>query len=138
MRTAERAARWAATWKRAWEALDADTIVGLYAPDALLSTEPFREPYVGRDGVRAYVGRVFGEEEDPQVHVGAPIVEGVRAAVPWWGSLREDGVDTTLAGVSILRFDDAGLVTEQWDAWNVVRERRPPPEAWGPFAAPIT
>jgi ketosteroid isomerase-like protein len=138
MRTAEGAERWAATWKRAWEALDAEAIVGLYAPDALLSTEPFREPYAGRDGVRAYVGRVFAEEEDPQVHVGAPIVEGARAAVPWWASLREDGVDTTLAGVSILRFDDAGLVTEQWDAWNVVRERRPPPEAWGPFAAPIT
>lgn len=37
----------------------------LYADKALPSTEPFRVPYRGRDGVRDYVSRVFGEEERP-------------------------------------------------------------------------
>lgn len=50
----------------------------------------------------------------------------------WWASLREDGADATLAGTSVLRFDDDGLVIEQWDAWNVLAERRKPP-AWSPF-----
>ena len=128
------AARWARTWTSAWEALDVEAIVALYADDALLSTEPYRDPYRGRDGVREYVSRVFAEEEDPRVWVSAPIVDGDRAAISWWASLREDGVDTTLAGTSVLRFDDAGRVVEQWDAWNALDRRDDPPSAWSPFA----
>jgi ketosteroid isomerase-like protein len=128
------AERWAATWRSAWEALDADPIVALYALDVVFSTEPFREPYRGRDGVRRYVTRVFGEEDDARVRVSAPIVDGDRAAISWWASLREDGSDVTLAGTSLLRFDDDGLVVEQWDAWNHRPERGDPPPEWGPFA----
>jgi hypothetical protein len=84
--------------------------------------------------VRSYLSGAFGEEENPRVQVGMPIVHGDRAAVSWWASLREEGTDTTLAGTSALRFDADGLVAEQWDAWNVVREGRQPPGDWGPFA----
>ncbi|HEU4544099.1 MAG TPA: nuclear transport factor 2 family protein [Jiangellaceae bacterium] len=69
--------------------------MALYAADALMSTEPFREPYRGRDGVRSYVSKAFNEEEDPQAQFGTPIVDGDRAAVSWWASLREEGADTT-------------------------------------------
>jgi hypothetical protein len=47
--------------------------------------------------------------------------------------LLENGAATTLAGTSVLRFDADGRVIEQWDAWNQLRERRAPPERWGPF-----
>ncbi|MGZ8512697.1 MAG: nuclear transport factor 2 family protein [Candidatus Limnocylindria bacterium] len=128
------AARWAHAWKHAWEALDPDPIVALYAPDAVFSSEPFREPFRGPAGVRAYVERVFGEEADVRVRVSTPIVDGDRASISWWASLREDGEDTTLAGTSVLRFDAAGLVVEQWDAWTALGERRDPPAAaGGPF-----
>lgn len=137
MTLAEAAQRWAETWQRAWEALDSESIVALYGVDALLSTEPFREPYQGRAGVRSYVARVFGEEENPQVHVGVPIVDGERAAVTWWASLGESGTDVSLAGTSVLRFDADGLVAEQWDSFNLARGRRRPPSNWGPFAVPI-
>jgi ketosteroid isomerase-like protein len=133
MSTASAAQRWAATWKTAWEQLDTDSIVALYATNAVLSTEPFRLPYSGQQGVGDYVARVFSEEEDPHVHVGEPIIDGDRAAVSWWASLREEGADTTLAGTSVLRFDEEGLVVEQWDAWNTLPERRRPPQDWGPF-----
>lgn len=128
------ARRWADAWKRGWESLDPEPILALYAPDALLSTEPFRQPYRGHDGVREYVTRVLGEEEDPQVWVSVPIVQGDRAAVSWWASLREEGADTTLAGTSVLRFDAEGLVIEQWDAWNTLDQRRDPPKDFGPFS----
>lgn len=127
------AARWARTWTDAWEALDVEPIVALYAPDVTFSTEPFREPYRGRDGVRQYLTRVFGEEEAPRVRVSEPIVDGDRASISWWASLREDGKDVTLAGTSVLRFDPDGLVAEQWDAWNLLPERRDPPSAGAPF-----
>lgn len=131
--TADAADRWARTWRRAWEALDPEPIVALYAADATLSTAPFREPYRGRDGVRTYVTQALGQEEDPRVAVSDPIVDGDRASISWWASLREEGADTTLAGTSVLTFDAEGFVTDQWDAWNIARERLTPPGTL-PFA----
>jgi ketosteroid isomerase-like protein len=126
------AARWAEAWTRGWEALDPEPIVACYASDALLSTEPFREPYRGRAGVREYVTTVFAEEAEPRVWMADPVVDGDRAAITWWASLREEGVDTTLAGTSVLRFDGSGLVIEQWDAWNRRGGLGDPPD-WSPF-----
>jgi ketosteroid isomerase-like protein len=134
MTPADGARRWAQAWKHGWESLDAEPILACYAPDAWLSTEPFREPYRGREGVREYVSGVLAEEEDPRVWMSEPIVDGDRASISWWASLREDGADTTLAGTSVLRFDRDGLVTEQWDAWNRLAERRDPPRS-SPFVA---
>jgi hypothetical protein len=128
------AARWAHAWKHAWEALDPEPIVALYAPGAFFSSEPFRQAYRGAAGVRSYVERVFAEEADVLVAVSPPIVDGDRASISWWASLREEGDDVTLAGSSILRFDADGLVVEQWDSWNALPERRDPPVSPGtPF-----
>ena len=134
MTPADAARRWASAWKKGWESLDPEPIVAIYAMNAVLSTEPFREPYRGRDGVREYVTQALGEEEDPRVWTSDPIVDGDRASISWWASLREDGADATLAGTSILRFDADGLVVEQWDAWNQLALRSDP-AGWGPFAA---
>ncbi|MEO6294811.1 MAG: nuclear transport factor 2 family protein [Candidatus Limnocylindria bacterium] len=132
MTATEAARRWADAWRQGWEALDPEPILARYALEALLSTEPFREPNRGLEAIRAYVTHALGEEEEPQVWMSEPIADGERAAVSWWASLREDGADATLAGTSVLRFDDDGLVIEQWDAWNVLAERWQPP-AWSPF-----
>jgi ketosteroid isomerase-like protein len=126
------AGRWAAAWQRGWESLDPEPILACYAVDALLLTQPFREPYRGRVGVREYVTQALADEEDPRVWMSQPIVDGDRAAVSWWASLREGGADATLAGTSALRFDRDGLVVEQWDAWNQSSERADPP-VWSPF-----
>jgi len=127
--------RWATTWERAWNAGDVDAIVSLYAPDAILSTAPFREPYRGRDGVRAYVSQAFGEEEEVSARFGVPIVDDGRAAVQWWATLRERGVVTTLAGTSVLRFDADGRVVDQWDAWHAVDAHWDAPAEWGSLDA---
>ena len=128
----EAARRWSDTWKRGWESLDPEPILALYAAEASLVTEPFREPARGRDAIREYVERVLGEEEDPRVWTAEPIVDGSHAAVAWWASLREGGADSTLAGISLVHFGPDGLVVDQWDAWNQVAERREPGVP-GPF-----
>ena len=119
--TAEAAQRWADAWKRAWEAQDTEAIVELYHPDVVFLTQPFRDPYLRRTGVREYVSQAFSEEEEVRVRVGEPVVGTDRAA---WAALRENGVEITLAGTSVLRFDANGLVVEQRDAWNQA-------EGWG-------
>jgi ketosteroid isomerase-like protein len=125
------ARRWAAVWKSAWEARDADAIVALYHPDVVFSTQPFRTPYLGQAGVREYVSGAFAEEERPRVWVGQPVVSGQRASMEWWAALTENGAETTLAGTSVLRFDGDGLVVEQRDTWNQADGRREPPAGWG-------
>jgi SnoaL-like domain len=133
MNTREAARLWAEAWKQGWEALDPEPVMARYAPSAVHFTEPFRDPSRNATDIRAYVERVFGEEEDPRVWIGEPIADGDRAAIPWWASLREDGADSTLAGTSMLRFDADGMVVEQWDAWNQLGQRREP-HPGGPFA----
>ncbi|MDQ3553856.1 MAG: nuclear transport factor 2 family protein [Chloroflexota bacterium] len=131
MTASDAAQRWAEVWQRGWEARDVESIVALYAEDASYSSEPYRLPFRGRDGARAYVAGAFAEEDDVRAWFGRPIVTGSRAAVQWWASLVEEGKGVTLAGISILTFDAEGLVVDQWDTWNTIAQRREPPEGWG-------
>ncbi len=125
------ARRWAGTWRRCWESGDVDGIVALYAPDAVLVSEPFRAPVHRPDGVRGYVARAFADESEVRAWFGEPIVAGDRAAVEWWAALRESGAEVTLAGTSVLTFSAGGLVVAQRDSWNTASGRREPPAEWG-------
>jgi nuclear transport factor 2 (NTF2) superfamily protein len=110
--TREAAQRWANVWERGWRERDPDAIVALYAPDAFWQQHPFREPEPG------YVARVFDEEESARCEFGTPIVDGDRVAVTWSAQTTlVDGGTEDLVGVSLLRFDDDGLVAEQRDIW---------------------
>jgi hypothetical protein len=131
MNAADAARRWASVWQQAWEAEDVDSIVALYAPSARHWSSPFREPAIGPAGVRAYVSEAFDEESDVRAWFGSPVVAGDQAAVAWWATLIENADEITLAGTSLLRFDDDGLVVSQWDAWNQADGRREPPAGWG-------
>jgi nuclear transport factor 2 (NTF2) superfamily protein len=135
METGEAAARWARTWHDGWEVRDTDAVMALYAQDSWYSSEAFREPIQGWKGVRQFVERVFSEERGPRVWVGEPIVSGDRAAIEWWATVVENDLPISLAGVSILRFDAAGLVSEQWDSWNQGVGFHEPPAGWGGAAS---
>ena len=60
-------------------------------------------------------------------------MDGDRAVVPWYATQIEDDAPVTLAGMSFLRFDENGLVVEEWDTWNSAEgmQRRPPTWAGG-------
>jgi len=113
MDTRQAAQRWADVWERGWPAHDAAGISALYAEGALWQQHPFLDPEPG------YLVRVFGEEESAQVWFGAPVVDGDQAAVRWTAQTRlADGGSEDLAGVSLLRFGNDGLVVEERDFWN--------------------
>jgi hypothetical protein len=64
------------------------------------------------------VEAVFAEQAEAECRFGEPVVAGERAAVDWWGVITaHDGSVETVAGTSLLRFDEDGLVVEQRDAW---------------------
>lgn len=110
MDTREAAQRWADVWQRGWQDHDAAAIEALYAEGAFWQPHPFQNPDPG------YLARVFAEEESADVQFGTPIVDGNRAAVPWTAQTRlVNGGTEDLAGVSLLRFDASGLVTDERD-----------------------
>ncbi len=121
MDTAAAARRWADVWSRAWPAADADAIDALYARTAVFYSHPFRE----RQGPKEYVEWAFADQREAECRFGEPVVGSDRAAVDWWAVIvaPDDSVET-LAGTSLLRFDEHGLVVEQRDAWASEPGRR--------------
>jgi ketosteroid isomerase-like protein len=128
---AEAAARtWAVTWNRSWPAKDIEAIASLYAEDAMYRALVFREPDRGVAGVRRYLAENFAVEEDVECWFGEPVAHGDRAAVEWWATWIENGERLTLAGATMLRFDDDGRVVDHRDYWNQVERGEPPFDGW--------
>jgi hypothetical protein len=129
-----RAARnWAEVWQRSWPLADARAIATLYAPGAVFYSHPFRE----RQSPEEYVRWAFEDQLEAECRFGEPVVEGDRAAIAWWGVItsRDRSVET-IAGTSLLRFDENGLVIEQRDAWGERKGRHELPE-WAARARPV-
>jgi len=97
-------------------------IAALYAPGAVYTSHPFREP---EKSARDYALRAFADEELVECRYGEPVVAGDRAAVEYWAILSADGEEETLAGIALLRFDESGLVVEQRDYWSMQPGRTP-------------
>ena len=115
METAEAARRWGAEWERGWRDHDIERIAPLYAEGCVFRSAPFRSP----QEPRAFVEWAFSDEEKADVWFGEPLVDGERAAVEWHAvSTLMSGAVESLAGVSILRFNDAGLVVEECGYWQ--------------------
>jgi predicted SnoaL-like aldol condensation-catalyzing enzyme len=113
METRAAAQRWADVWQRGWPDHDAAAISALYADGAFWQQHPFRDPEP------RFLARVFAEEESAECQYSTPIVDGDQAAVHWTAQTRlVDGGTENLAGVSLLRFNQGGLVVEHRDFWN--------------------
>ena len=105
-----------------------DAIAALYADGAVFYSHPFRE----REVAREYVAWAFAEQTAAECRFGEPVVDASLAAVDWWAVITSpDGTVQSLAGTSLLRFDESGLVVEQRDAWGVEDGRRELPD-WAP------
>jgi len=128
MAAVSHARRWAERYRAAWDAGNAEAAAALYAPDCVFRSAPFREP----EPPLSYTTRVFPEARAEDVRFGEPVEEGDRAAVEWWATLiLPDGEEQALAGCSVLRFDEQGLVVEARDYWHLEPGRRAPHETWG-------
>ena len=119
MTAGEAARAWAEAWETGWRAHDVEPIAARYADGALVRTQPFRDATYGPDGIRAYTESAFADEEQLlAVGFGEPIAAGDRAAVEYSAVFVSSGREQTLRGVTLLRFNAAGLVVEHRDFWS--------------------
>jgi hypothetical protein len=124
-------ADWLAEYRRAWIERDPDAAAALFSEGAPYREQPYQEPFLGPPGVRDYWARVTATQEDVELQYGTPVVEGNRAAVEWWVTLRNEGAEVTLAGEFMLRFDENGLCEELREYWHFAEGRLSPPSGWG-------
>jgi uncharacterized protein (TIGR02246 family) len=119
MDAAEAARLWVDAWTRGWRTHDADTIAARYAESCQFLSHPFHEALRGREGARQYAVQAFAEERTAEPTFAAPIVDrDGRAAVEYRAVITmNDGQEAQLAGVTVLRFDSNGSVTEHRDYW---------------------
>ncbi len=122
---------WLDGYRSAWEERDPDAAAALFTEDALYREQPYEEPYRGRDGIRQYWTTVTATHSDVRVRYGRPVVDGDRAAVEWWTTLKNDGAEITLAGEFLLLFAPDGLVRELREYWHFAPGAQTPPEGWG-------
>jgi ketosteroid isomerase-like protein len=113
---------WVEAWEDGWARHDAEAIAARYAPDCTFRSHPFRPVAQGRDGAGAWVREAFAAERSARFAFGDPIVspEG-RAAVEYRAIITAtDGKESTLAGTTVLQFDDTGLVVDHRDYWAII------------------
>jgi nuclear transport factor 2 (NTF2) superfamily protein len=112
------ATAWVEAWKRGWAAHDSASIAARYAADCIFSSHPLQPTVRGRAAAAASIRDAFADERSARFVFGLPITADDRAAVEYRAIITgQDGVETTLAGTTILRFDEAGLVIEHRDYW---------------------
>jgi len=119
MNSAQAAQNWVEAWSSGWANHDPDLIAGRYAPDGRFRSHPFRATTSGSAGAADYARQAFEEEAASSFVFGDPIVgQDGRAAVEYRAVItNSDGSKSTLAGVTVLRFDEGGRVTEHRDYW---------------------
>jgi ketosteroid isomerase-like protein len=122
---------WIASYGRAWEAASEELIAALFSEDATYRSSPFREPFRGREEIRAYWRRATGSQRETRVRMGRPFVDGSRVAVEWWTTMIDDGEEVTLPGCLLLRFRADGRCVDLREYWHVEGGHREPFAGWG-------
>jgi uncharacterized protein (TIGR02246 family) len=122
---------WIEGYRRAWEAGDAELVIRLFTEDASYRSNPFEEPHVGHDGIRAYWEGVTSQQRDARVSMGRPFVDGDRVAVEWWTRMTSEGEEVTLPGCLLLRFGPDGRCNDLREYWNFTAGLREPFAGWG-------
>jgi len=123
--------RWIRIYSKAWLKKDAKAIASLFTEDASYHSHPFRPVNQSRKSILDYTLGALDIGQVYEVRFGKPVVEGSRAAVEYWTTMKEKLEDVTLAGCIMLRFAKNGLCKELHDYWVLQTGRQQAPPNWG-------
>jgi steroid delta-isomerase len=96
---------------------DVDTIVALYTEDAIIEDPIGSELHRGRDAVRAFYQAAAGTVV--MKRTGPVRVAGSEAATPLVVLIGPEGQQQALDIISVMTFDDAGLVQSMRAFWSM-------------------
>lgn len=123
---------WSESYRVAWETADSELAASLFAENGTYRNDIYQdEPNQGRAGVIGYWSGVTAVQSDVTVRMGRPYVDGDRAVVEFWTTMRINDDPVTLAGALLLDFDEEGLCTALREYFNFIEGYREPPTGWG-------
>jgi len=122
--------RWIRNYTKAWLKKDAKAIASLFTDDATYHSHPFRPVSQGRKSILDYTLGALDVGQVYEVRFGKPVVEGSRATVEYWTTMKEKAEDVTLAGCVMLRFGKNGLCKELHDYWILQTGKVQAPLTW--------
>ena len=123
--------RWIRNYSKAWLKKDAKAIASLFTEEAAYHSHPFRPMNQGRKSILDYTLGALDVGQVYEVRFGKPVVEGSRAAVEYWTTMKEKLNDVTLAGCIMLHFAKNGLCKELHDYWVLQTGKSQAPLNWG-------
>ena len=125
--------RWIRNYTKAWLKKDAKAITSLFTEDAAYHSHPFRPVNQGRKSILDYTLGALDVGQVYEVRFGKPVVEGSRAAVEYWTTMKEKVEDVTLTGCMMLHFAKNGLCKELHDYWVLQTGKQQAPTQLGPL-----
>ena len=125
--------RWIRNYTKAWLKKDAKAITSLFTEDAAYHSHPFRPVNQGWKSILDYTLGALDVGQVYEVRFGKPVVEGSRAAVEYWTTMKEKVEDVTLAGCIMLHFAKNGLCKELRDYWVLQTGKQQAPTQLGPL-----
>ena len=123
--------KWIRSYGKAWRVTDGKTIASLFTEDATYHSHPFRPVNQGRKSILEYTLGALDVGQVYEVRFGKPVVEGSRAAIEYWTTMKEKVEDVTLAGCIMLHFAKNGLCKELHDYWVLQTGKVQPSPNWG-------
>jgi hypothetical protein len=121
---------WVEALRSAWELGDPTRIGALFTEDATYQPYPLRETLHGREAIIAHWSEELSRQEQIEVNMGRPLVDGASVAVEWWALVTNQGRQSTDCGALLLEFEEdrcQGL----WEYWMLGEGRIEPAEGWG-------
>jgi ketosteroid isomerase-like protein len=111
-------------YKRAWEARDVDAIMELYAADAEHRDDPFRDPRLGANAIRAMWNDIATNEVNVEFDAERIWVSGRTVLASWHAAYTDatNGDRVRMRGFATLELDPAGLIKRlrEWPVSRVV------------------
>ncbi len=111
-------------YKRAWEKRDPDAAVELYAPDAEHRDHPFRDPFMGDNGIRSMWNDICTNQEHVEFDAERIWVAGRTVLASWHAAYtdRSSSERVRLRGFATFELDDEGRIARvrEWPVSRVV------------------
>jgi ketosteroid isomerase-like protein len=102
----------------AWNTLDEDTFVEMFAPDGVYSDATMAVSYKGHDEIRRMHQATMAFYKSPEFNHVSGMSNDRQYAVEWVSVTTIDGKEWTTRVVSIGDLDENGKITENRDYWN--------------------
>ncbi len=109
--------------KQAAERRDVDLAVAQFRKDAELRSDPFEEPLVGENAIRAAWNAAAAERANVEMDAEQVWVANATVLARWHGAYtrRSDGQRVRQRGFMTIELDDAGLIARMRE-WTLSRE----------------